>query len=45
MCTREDNHDWARCPFAHDKEKARRRDPRRFNYASLPCPDTIQVRG
>jgi len=34
MCTREDNHDWARCPFAHEKEKARRRDPR--------LPDTMQ---
>lgn len=44
MCTREDNHDWARCPFAHEKEKAKRRDPRRFKYASLPCPDTMQGR-
>lgn len=42
MCTRDENHDWARCPFAHEKEKARRRDPRLFKYASLPCPDTMQ---
>ncbi|GBF93651.1 hypothetical protein Rsub_06754 [Raphidocelis subcapitata] len=44
VCARGDNHDWARCPYAHDKEKARRRDPRRYNYASLPCPDAMQGR-
>jgi hypothetical protein len=44
MCTRDDNHDWARCPYAHAKEKARRRDPARFQYASMPCPHTMQVR-
>ena len=41
MCGRADNHDWARCPYAHEKEKARRRDPRRFAYASAPCPDAM----
>lgn len=44
MCSREDNHDWARCPYAHEKEKARRRDPRKYKYASMPCPDTMQGR-
>lgn len=44
LCQRADNHDWSRCPFAHAKEKARRRDPRAFKYASLPCPDTMQAR-
>ena len=44
MCARTENHDWARCPYAHQKEKARRRDPRQYKYASLPCPDTMQVR-
>ncbi|KAI8472944.1 MAG: hypothetical protein J3K34DRAFT_457542 [Monoraphidium minutum] len=44
LCARSDNHDWARCPFAHAKEKARRRDPTRYTYASQPCPDTMQGR-
>jgi hypothetical protein len=43
-CPRSDNHDWARCPYAHPKDKARRRDPRRVKYASLPCPSMLQVR-
>lgn len=34
----------ARCPYAHEKERERRRDPRRFEYASLPCPDTAAGR-
>ncbi|KIZ05023.1 hypothetical protein MNEG_2937 [Monoraphidium neglectum] len=42
FCSRKDNHDWATCPYAHDKEKAKRRDPACFNYASLPCPNTMQ---
>jgi hypothetical protein len=45
LCPREDNHDWARCPYAHAKEKARRRDPARCRYTSMPCPHTMQVRG
>lgn len=27
------------CPFAHPREKARRRDPRSYEYEPLPCPD------
>ncbi|XP_054819793.1 zinc finger CCCH domain-containing protein 20-like [Prosopis cineraria] len=33
------SHDWTRCPFAHPGEKARRRDPRKFQYSATPCPD------
>ncbi|KAF3793418.1 Zinc finger CCCH domain-containing protein 49 [Nymphaea thermarum] len=38
-CTRARSHDWTDCPFAHPGEKARRRDPRRFNYSGTVCPD------
>ncbi|KAH9789809.1 zinc finger CCCH domain-containing protein 56 [Citrus sinensis] len=27
------------CPFAHPGENARRRDPRKFHYSCMPCPD------
>ena len=32
-------HDWTKCPFTHPGERARRRDPRKFNYSATPCPD------
>ncbi|XP_050204778.1 zinc finger CCCH domain-containing protein 2-like [Mercurialis annua] len=38
-CTRSRSHDWTDCPFAHPGEKARRRDPRKFNYAGTVCPE------
>ncbi|KAK4798685.1 hypothetical protein SAY86_031011 [Trapa natans] len=38
-CTRGRSHDWTTCPYAHPGEKARRRDPRRFQYSGTPCPD------
>jgi len=38
-CPRTRAHDWTQCPFAHPGEKARRRDPRKFNYSAVPCPD------
>ncbi|XP_038998548.1 zinc finger CCCH domain-containing protein 2-like [Hibiscus syriacus] len=38
-CTRNRSHDWTDCPFLHPREKARRRDPRRFGYASTICSD------
>ncbi|KAF6257256.1 hypothetical protein COO60DRAFT_25223 [Scenedesmus sp. NREL 46B-D3] len=38
-CTAQHPHDWSTCPFAHPREKARRRDPRLFEYQPLPCPD------
>ncbi|CAL9049913.1 zinc finger CCCH domain-containing protein 20-like [Musa acuminata AAA Group] len=38
-CPRGRVHDWTECPYAHSGEKARRRDPRRFQYSGSPCPD------
>eukprot|EP00252_Welwitschia_mirabilis_P023863 TRINITY_DN6868_c0_g1_i2.p1 TRINITY_DN6868_c0_g1~~TRINITY_DN6868_c0_g1_i2.p1 ORF type:complete len:164 (-),score=8.74 TRINITY_DN6868_c0_g1_i2:203-694(-) len=38
-CMRGRSHDWTECPFMHPGEKARRRDPRRFNYSGNPCPE------
>ncbi|ERN16732.1 zinc finger CCCH domain-containing protein 2 [Amborella trichopoda] len=38
-CARGRSHDWTECPFAHPGEKARRRDPRRFHYSGVVCPD------
>ncbi|KAL0724077.1 hypothetical protein Bca4012_038676 [Brassica carinata] len=38
-CTRSRSHDWTDCPFAHPGEKARRRDPRRFQYSGEVCPE------
>ncbi|KAI5080307.1 hypothetical protein GOP47_0005786 [Adiantum capillus-veneris] len=38
-CMHGRSHDWTECPFAHPGEKARRRDPRCFNYSGTACPD------
>ncbi|OWM86589.1 zinc finger CCCH domain-containing protein 20-like [Punica granatum] len=38
-CARGRSHDWTECPYAHPGEKARRRDPRRFQYSGTACPD------
>ncbi|KAF0932292.1 hypothetical protein E2562_009557 [Oryza meyeriana var. granulata] len=38
-CARGRSHDWTECPFAHPGEKARRRDPRRYHYSCVPCPE------
>ncbi|KAK4768925.1 hypothetical protein SAY86_027075 [Trapa natans] len=38
-CPRGRSHDWTVCPYAHPGEKARRRDPHRFQYSGTPCPD------
>jgi len=38
-CTRSRSHDWTDCPFAHPGEKARRRDPLRYQYSGEVCPD------
>ncbi|CAL5403726.1 unnamed protein product [Camellia sinensis] len=38
-CSRSRSHDWTDCPFAHPGEKARRRDPRRYNYSGTVCSD------
>ncbi|XP_078446600.1 zinc finger CCCH domain-containing protein 47-like [Wolffia australiana] len=38
-CPRAYSHDWTECPFVHPGENARRRDPRKFEYSCVPCPD------
>lgn len=38
-CNRARAHDWTECPFAHPGEKARRRDPRKFNYSGTACSE------
>jgi len=36
-CTHSIPHDWRVCPWAHPNERAARRCPRMFLYASVPC--------
>lgn len=38
-CSRSRSHDWTDCPFAHPGEKARRRDPRKYNYTGTVCAE------
>ncbi|KAJ8540455.1 hypothetical protein K7X08_030374 [Anisodus acutangulus] len=38
-CSRAYSHDWTECPFVHPGENARRRDPRKYNYTCVPCPE------
>ncbi|KAK6933002.1 Ankyrin repeat [Dillenia turbinata] len=38
-CSRAYSHDWTECPFAHPGENAKRRDPRKYNYSCVPCPE------
>lgn len=38
-CSRAYSHDWTECPFAHPGENARRRDPRKYHYTCVPCPE------
>lgn len=40
MCPKRYSHDWGACPYAHNNESARRRDPQRYNYSSCICPNT-----
>ncbi|KAI8007473.1 Zinc finger CCCH domain-containing protein 24 [Camellia lanceoleosa] len=44
-CTIVRCHDWIQCPFAHKGEKVRRRDPCKYNYAPIPCPNFNRVDG
>ena len=39
-CGQSSPHDWSTCPLAHANEKARRRDPRAYDY----LPDLCQAR-
>ncbi|KAJ0968295.1 hypothetical protein J5N97_025212 [Dioscorea zingiberensis] len=41
-CPKTRSHDWTECPFAHRGEKAKRRDPRKFPYTGIACPDFRQ---
>ncbi|KAE8668588.1 putative Double Clp-N motif-containing P-loop nucleoside triphosphate hydrolases superfamily protein [Hibiscus syriacus] len=38
-CSRAYPHDWTECPFLHPGENARRRDPRKYLYSCVPCPE------
>ncbi|MQL96721.1 hypothetical protein Taro_029402 [Colocasia esculenta] len=38
-CSKTRSHDWTECPYAHRGEKARRRDPRKFLYHGIACPE------
>ncbi|KAG0486611.1 hypothetical protein HPP92_008706 [Vanilla planifolia] len=38
-CPKTRSHDWTYCPYAHRGEKARRRDPRKFPYHGIACPE------
>ncbi|CAI9287809.1 unnamed protein product [Lactuca saligna] len=38
-CSRAYSHDWTECPFVHPGENARRRDPRKYHYSCVPCPN------
>ncbi|XP_022941159.1 zinc finger CCCH domain-containing protein 20-like [Cucurbita moschata] len=38
-CPRGRSHDWTECPYAHPGEKARRRDPRKYQYSGTACPE------
>lgn len=38
-CPQPGSHDWITCPYAHKGERARRRDPQRYNYLPVSCPD------
>ncbi|XP_033133068.1 zinc finger CCCH domain-containing protein 49 [Brassica rapa] len=38
-CSRGRSHDWTECPYAHPGEKARRRDPTKYNYSGTACPE------
>lgn len=38
-CPKSRPHDWTMCPFAHPGEKAKRRDPRVFNYCGTACAE------
>ncbi|KAG2730525.1 hypothetical protein I3760_01G297000 [Carya illinoinensis] len=38
-CSRAYSHDWTDCPFVHPGENARRRDPQKYPYSCVPCPE------
>ncbi|XP_031263082.1 zinc finger CCCH domain-containing protein 29-like [Pistacia vera] len=38
-CSRAYSHDWTECPFVQPGENARRRDPKKYPYSCVPCPE------
>eukprot|EP00775_Hariotina_reticulata_P002974 gene2974-3258_t len=44
-CYKKYFHDWTACPFAHHKERARRRCPQTFKYSAVMCPEMQQGSG
>jgi len=38
-CLRAYSHDWTECPFVHTGENARCRDPRKYHYTCVLCPE------
>ncbi|KAK8965884.1 Zinc finger CCCH domain-containing protein 54 [Platanthera guangdongensis] len=42
-CQKTRSHDWTHCPYAHRGEKARRRDPTKFPYHGIACPEFRQT--
>ena len=38
-CSRAYSHNWTERPFVHPGENARRRDPRKYHYTCVPCPE------
>jgi hypothetical protein len=40
-CSKRYCHDWTTCPFAHPAEKAKRRDPRVYQYTGVACPEMV----
>ncbi|XP_038971163.1 zinc finger CCCH domain-containing protein 67-like [Phoenix dactylifera] len=43
-CSKTKSHDWTECPYAHRGEKARRRDPNKYPYSGIACPE-FRLRG
>ncbi|CAL8466360.1 g5896 [Coccomyxa elongata] len=39
QCSRRSCHEWSECPYAHEGEKASRRDPATFLYTGVLCPE------
>ncbi|KAK9831241.1 hypothetical protein WJX74_008990 [Apatococcus lobatus] len=38
-CPKGPAHDWTACPYCHPGEKAKRRDPQKYAYTGITCPD------
>ena len=37
-CRGRQSHNWKSCPFKHESENARRRDPTKIEYTTEACP-------